>query len=75
VVLYAILLFKGLTFTRGEREVITKNDIGLQHEWDMWNKGNAMLRFRDVEYCEVSNCRFTNSGSAAIRFDLHAQST
>lgn len=68
------IAFKGLTFTRGEREVITKNDIGLQHEWDMWNKANAMLRFRDVEYCEVSNCRFTNSGSAAIRFDLHAQS-
>ena len=66
--------FKGLTFTRAEREVITKTDIGLQHVWDMWNKANAMLRFRNVEYCEVSNCRFTNSGSAAIRFDLHAQS-
>jgi hypothetical protein len=68
------IAFKGLTFTRAEREVITKNDIGLQHEWDMWNKANAMVRFRDVEYCEVSNCRFTNSGSAALRFDLHAQS-
>ena len=43
------IAFKGLTFTRGEREVITKSDIGLQHEWDMWNKANAMLRFRDVE--------------------------
>lgn len=68
------IAFKGLTFTRGEREVITKTDIGLQHEWDMWNKANAMLRFRDVEYCEVSNCRFTNSAGAAVRFDLHAQS-
>jgi hypothetical protein len=65
--------FQGLTFTRGEREVITKDDTGLQHEWDMWNKANAMLRFRDAEYCEVSNCRFTNAGSAALRFDLHAQ--
>ncbi len=68
------IAFKGLTFTRGEREVITKNDIGLQHEWDMWNKANAMLRFRDVEYCEVSNCRFTNSAGVAVRFDLYAQS-
>jgi hypothetical protein len=66
--------FKGLTFTRGERDVITKTDIGLQHEWDMWNKANSMLRFRDVEYCEVDGCRFTNSGGVAIRFDLHAQS-
>lgn len=39
-----------------------------------WNKGKALLRFRDVEYCEVEGCRFTNSGSAGIRFDLHAQS-
>jgi hypothetical protein len=68
------IAFKGLTFTRGEREVITKNDIGLQHEWDMWNKANAMVGFRDVEYCEVSGCHFANSGSAALRFDLHAQS-
>lgn len=66
--------FQGLTFTRGEREVITKNDIGLQHEWDMWNKANTLLRFRNVEYCIVDGCRFTNSGGGAIRFDLHAQS-
>jgi len=68
------IAFKGLTFTRAEREVITKKDIGLQHEWDMWNKANAMVRFRDAEYCEMSNCRLTNSGSAAVRLDLHAQS-
>lgn len=68
------IAFKGITFTRGEREQITKKDIGLQHEWDMWNKDNAMVRFRDAEYCEISNCRLTNSGGAGIRFDLHAQS-
>ncbi|OYU54902.1 MAG: peptidase [Chitinophagaceae bacterium BSSC1] len=68
------IAFKGLTFTRGEREVITKKDIGLQHEWDMWNKENAMVRFRDAEYCEMSNCRLTNAGSAAVRLDLYAQS-
>ena len=66
--------FNGLTFTRGEREVIGKNDTGLQHEWDQWNKANAMVRFRDAEYCEMSNCRLTNSGSAGVRLDLHAQS-
>ena len=68
------IAFNGLTFTRGEREVITKQDVGLQHEWDMWNKANALVRFRDTEYCEVNSCRFTNSGGAAIRLDLHAQS-
>lgn len=68
------LSFEGLTFTRADREVITKEDTGLQHDWDMWNKANAMVRFRDVEYCVVNGCRFTNSGSAGVRFDLHAQS-
>lgn len=68
------IAFRGLTFTRADRDLVTQEDIGLQHEWDMWNKDNAMLRFRDVEYCDVDGCRFTNSGSAGIRFDLHAQS-
>ncbi len=67
------IAFKELTFTRGEREVITDNDIGLQHEWDMWNKSNAMVQFRDAEYCELSNCRLTNAASAGVRLDLHAQ--
>lgn len=68
------IAFKDLTFTRAEREVISSKDIGLQHEWDMWNKSNAMVQFRDVEYCELSNCRLTNSASAGVRLDLHAQS-
>jgi hypothetical protein len=68
------IAFKDLTFTRAEREVITTKDIGLQHEWDMWNKSNAMVQFRDAEYCELSNCRLTNAGSAGVRLDLHAQS-
>ncbi|NWJ51444.1 MAG: right-handed parallel beta-helix repeat-containing protein [Bacteroidetes bacterium] len=68
------IAFQGLTFTRGDRELVTQNDAGLQHEWDMWNKGNALIRFRDVAYCEVDGCRFTNSASAGLRFDLYAQS-
>ena len=68
------IAFKGLTFTRADRDFIQPGDKGIQHEWDVWDKANAMLRLRDVEYCEVNQCRFTNSGSAAVRFDLHAQS-
>ena len=32
-----------------------------------------MLRFRGAQDCEVTECRFTNSGGSAIRLDLHAQ--
>lgn len=43
-------------------------------EWTSQKMTNASLGFRDVEYCEMSNCKLTNSGSAGVRLDLHAQS-
>ena len=67
--------FKGLTFTHGDRSVWFKNrkGWGIQHDWDTFDYGNAMLRFRGAENCEVTECRFTNSGGSAMRLDLHAQ--
>lgn len=67
--------FKGLTFTQGDRSVWYKNrkGWGIQHDWDTFDYGNAMLRFRGAENCEVTACRFTNSGGSAMRLDLHAQ--
>jgi len=68
------LSFEGLIFTRGEREVVTDDDIGLQHDWDMWNKSNAMLRLRDASYCNVEGCSFLWSGAGAVRMDLQCRS-
>lgn len=67
--------FDGITFTKADRTVWYKNrkGWGIQHDWDTYDYGNAMLRFRGAENCQVTNCRFTNSGSSAIRLDLHAQ--
>jgi len=67
--------FKGLTFSHGDRTVWYKNrkGWGIQHDWDTFDYGNAMLRFRGAENCIVSECHFTNSGGSAIRLDLHAQ--
>ena len=69
------LIFKGLTFMHGERDTWWKGHKGwgIQHDWDKFDRGNAMLRFRGAEDCEVSKCRFTNSGGSAIRLDLHSQ--
>jgi len=67
------LQFRGLAFMQGDRYSINKEDKGLQHDWDMHDKANAILRFRGAENCLVENCRFENSGGGAIRFDLHAQ--
>jgi hypothetical protein len=67
------LTFKGLTLTHANRDVWTPEDIGVQHDWDMWDKENALLRFRGAEDCVVDSCHFINSGSAGVRVDLYGQ--
>jgi len=65
------LCFRGLTFMHGDRYTLTQDDAGLQHDWDMFDKANAMLRLRGTEHCTIEQCRFAHSGSGAIRVDLH----
>jgi hypothetical protein len=67
------LVFKGLTFTRADRGAWTKDDAGIQHDWEMVDKPDALLRFRGAENCQIVDCTFTNSGGSAIRLDLHCQ--
>lgn len=67
------LCFRGLTFQHGERYTLTRDDAGLQHDWDMFDKGNALVRLRGAENCVVEQCHFLHSGSGAIRVDLHGQ--
>ncbi len=65
--------FEGLTFHHGLRETWKEGDKGLQHDWDMYDKGNAIIRFRHAEHCSVSKCEFTSSSGAGIRMDLYCQ--
>jgi len=65
------LHFQGFTFKHGERYELTKDDAGLQHDWDMLDKDNALVRFRGTENCVIKGCHFLHSGSGAIRIDLH----
>lgn len=65
------LHFKGLTFKHGERYTLKQDDAGLQHDWDMLDKDNALVRFRGTENCSIKKCHFLHSGSGAIRVDLH----
>ena len=46
---------------------------GMQHDWDMFDRPTALLRFRGAEDCRVTDCRFVNSGGSGLRLDLHAQ--
>jgi len=65
------LHFKGLTFKHAERYTLTKDDAGLQHDWNMLDKDNAMVRLRGAENCKIDECHFLYGGSGAIRVDLH----
>jgi len=67
------LVFRGLTFTKGDRDVWEKDDAGIQHDWEMYDKPTALLRFRAAEHCLVDACRFTNSGGTGVRFDLYSR--
>jgi len=67
------IVFKGLTFTCGDRDVWTTEDKGIQHDWEMWDKNNAIVRFRGAEDCAVENCTIRNSGGTGIRIDLYGQ--
>ena len=67
------LRFSGLTFLHGERYLLTEDDAGLQHDWDMHDRDHALLRLRGAENCVIDNCHFAHSGGGAIRIDLHGQ--
>ena len=67
------LCFRGLTFMHGDRYLLAKDDAGLQHDWDMLDKGNALVRLRGTENCMIDQCHFAHSGSGAIRVDLYGQ--
>lgn len=67
------LRFRGLTFMHGDRYQIASDDAGLQHDWELHDKANALVRLRGTENCTIENCRFAHSGSGAIRVDLHGQ--
>lgn len=69
------VVFRGLTFTQADRWPweADKTGWGLQHDWEMFDRPTAMLRFRGAESCRVEDCRFVRSGAAGVRLDLHCQ--
>jgi hypothetical protein len=69
------LVFRGLTFTQADRFTWEpdRQGLGIQHDWEMFDRPTAMLRMRGAEQCVVEECRFIHAGATAIRLDLHAQ--
>lgn len=65
------ITFRGITFTQADRGVVENGDVAIQHDWEMIDKGDSLLRLRGAEDCAVEECRFIESGGSAIRLDLH----
>ena len=65
--------FVGLTFAHTDRDVWAPTDAGLQHDWAMWDKDDACLRFRVARDCDVERCTMVAAGGNGVRADLFAQ--
>jgi hypothetical protein len=63
----------GLTFAHTDRDVWTPADAGIQHDWAMWDKDDACVRFRVARDCEVVDCVFEAAAGQGVRGDLFAQ--
>ncbi|MFA5058152.1 MAG: right-handed parallel beta-helix repeat-containing protein, partial [Opitutaceae bacterium] len=66
------LILQGLTFTQGERDTWTKDEVFLESGWESYDKANALVRLRCTEKCVVKNCTFTTSATAGLRLDLRS---
>ena len=65
------LVFRGLTFTGGERlpwHGATKGE--LQHKWEHFDVASALMRLRGARGCTIQNCRFVNTSGTGLRLDL-----
>ena len=62
----------GLTFTHGDRARWPADRQAVQHDWDLYDCANALVRLRGAEHVTVRNCRFIESGGAGVRLDFHA---
>jgi hypothetical protein len=65
------LMFRGLTFTCGERRPwhgATKGQ--LQHKWEHFDSPTALVRFRGAQGCVVESCRFIDTSGTGLRLDL-----
>jgi hypothetical protein len=67
------IVFKGITFTGGDRYLGRADARGFQHDWAAVDQANALLRLRGAEECIVEDCEFTQSGACGVRLDLHCQ--
>ncbi|MDW7658739.1 MAG: hypothetical protein SCM11_16345, partial [Bacillota bacterium] len=65
------VILRGLTFKRSDRRKLLATDATLQHEWEVHDQDNALVRLRYTRDCVVEDCQIMNSGGTGIRLDLY----
>lgn len=67
------LEFRDLVFTESNRHLWHERTAGLQHDFELHDAPNSMLRLRGAADCLVEGCEFRESGATGLRLDLFAQ--
>ena len=67
------IVIQGLTMKHGKRFVFRKDSRGIQHDWEMFDEGNAYIRLRGAENCMISGNKLINGANSGIRLDLYCQ--
>ncbi len=67
------IYFDGFTFTGTDYRVSEASDVMAQHDWQMVDVPEGLVRFRNAANSAVRNSVFTKSGSDAVRMDRYAQ--
>lgn len=69
------LHFKGLELLGGLRDRTEDGykGTGIQHDWEMFDKSNSLIRFRGAKECSIRECYIHSTSATALRLDLYCQ--
>lgn len=59
----------GLTFTHGDRIPWPEKRRACQHDWQVYDWPDAMVRLRGARDVTVQHCRFVEAGATGLRMD------
>lgn len=62
----------GLTFTHGDRIPWPEHRWACQHDWQVYDWPDAMVRLRGARDVTVHHCRFAEAGATGLRMDGYA---
>ncbi|MFW6132830.1 MAG: hypothetical protein ACOC8F_02960 [Planctomycetota bacterium] len=60
---------RGLTFTHGDRIPWPAPRRAVQHDWQLYDWPDAMVRLRGARDVRLRHCRFTEAGATGLRMD------